>query len=191
MQPPFILAILLGGSDLPYYSPIMPRQPRNFEVGGIYHVLNRGVEKRNIFEKSQDYSRFILGLYHFNNAHPSDIWANLQKEGRSVLSRAGRDPLVDILCFVLMPNHYHLILREIRKGGIIAFMHKMAGYATYFNKQYDRVGSLFQSRYKAVQIKDDTQLANTFVYVHTNPVELWEPKWKELRVSDAVALFAN
>ena len=63
-------------------------------------------------------------------------------------------------------------------------MRKMGGYATYFNKQYDRVGPLFQSRYKSVSVKDEAQLSTVFVYVHTNPIELKEPGWKDLKVKN-------
>lgn len=83
-----------------------------------------------------------------------------------------------------MPNHYHLIVREITKGGISLFMSKLGGYSTYFNKQYNRVGPLFQSRFKAVPIQTEIQLSNIFTYVHTNPVELYEPQWKDLKVKN-------
>jgi hypothetical protein len=63
-------------------------------------------------------------------------------------------------------------------------MRKLGGYASYFNKQYDRVGPLFQSRYKVVPITTNEQLQVAFSYVHTNPIELFEPGWKEFRVGD-------
>lgn len=83
-----------------------------------------------------------------------------------------------------MPNHYHLILREIISGGISLFMQKIGGYTGYFNQQYNRNGTLFDSRYKYIEIKDDAQLFAAFNYVHTNPVELVEPMWKEQKVKD-------
>ena len=58
----------------------------------------------------------------------------------------------------------------------------MGGYVGYFNKQYDRVGPLYQSRYKSVQVQTDEQLNVLFSYVHTNPVELVELRWKEFEV---------
>lgn len=171
----------------------MPRQTRQFEEGGIYHVLNRGVEKRKIFSKTQDYHRFILGLEFFNSSDTTDLWhllarggsdpprARVQSVGERLASQRTKQKwhLVDLLAFVLMPNHFHLILREIHEGGISAFMKKLGGYAMYFNKQYHRVGPLFQSRYKAVPIKSDAQLSVIYTYVHTNPVEIIEPLWKK------------
>lgn len=169
-------------------------------VGGIYHIINRGVEKRKIFMKPQDYARFVLGLYFFNDAHAKyDIWTNFQNRKSQTLAILGqsgsprmegeeeRDPLVDLLAFTLMPNHFHFIIREIVEDGITRFMQKMGGYSQYFNQQYDRVGSLFQGRYKAVHIKTDDQLRTAFVYVHTNPVELKEPSWKDWKVKDGPA----
>jgi len=173
----------------------MPRKPREIRTGGIYHVIQRGVEKRKIFLKNQDYSRFILGLELFNDVASMDIWQRFFQ-----LKQGGTDPpwkkleavrkerakkasrLVDLLAFVLMSNHIHLVMREIRKGGISLFMRKMGGYSTYFNKQHDRVGPLFQSRFKSVEVENDRQLRAIFAYVHTNPVELWEPGWKERKV---------
>ena len=167
------------------------------EFGEIYHLINRGVDKRRIFLKTQDYLRFVLALYFFNDHEGSDIWNKLKYEKEeiaAVLGRPdrpspqnedGRRRMVDLLAFALMPNHYHLIVREITEGGISAFMQKLGGYTWYFNKQYDRVGALFQGRYKSVAVKDENQLQNVFTYVHTNPVELVEPKWKDFKVGNA------
>ena len=177
----------------------MPTPIRQFEIGNIYHVFNRGIEKRKIFQKQQDYERFVLGLYFFNDKKPSmNVWENLhfnKRETKAIISSTivppggtivedERSCVVDFLSFALMPNHFHFILREIRQGGITLFMQKMGGYSQYFNKQYDRVGPLFQGRYKAVRIKDDEHLINIFSYVHTNPVELHEPEWKDFKVKD-------
>jgi putative transposase len=169
----------------------MPRKPREIQVGNIYHLINRGVEKRTIFRKDQDYSRFILALEFFNDQNPIGLWNLIERFTPSDLHKRlersrekPKDRLVDLLAFALMPNHYHLVAQEITPNGISLFMQKLGGYASYFNKQYDRVGSLFQSRFKSVLIKDDTQLYTIFAYVHTNPVELVEPGWKEFEVQN-------
>jgi len=79
-----------------------------------------------------------------------------------------------------MPNHLHLLLKQTKDNGISKFMQKVGtGYANYFNKKYNRMGHLFQGRFRAVHIKDDEQLKNIFVYVHANPISLIEPNWKE------------
>ena len=177
----------------------MSQRPREFETGGVYHIINRGVEKRKIFLKNQDYSRFILGLEFFNSEKGTRLW-NLITKAETMSHRAAfknklaaqreksQQPLIELLAFALMPNHFHLIIREIANQGISLFMQKLGtGYSTYFNKQNDRVGTLFQSRYKSVRIRNDIQLATIFAYVHTNPVELVEPGWKEFRVKNPEA----
>jgi putative transposase len=78
-----------------------------------------------------------------------------------------------------MPNHLHLILRQLKDNGISQFMQKVGtGFAVYFNKKYNRKGHLF-NKFKAVIIEDNDQLKNTFTYVHTNLISLIEPGWKE------------
>jgi len=156
--------------------------------------MNRGVEKRDIFLKNQDYSRFILALELFNTRSEINIWQLIARAG-TVPARTRleaqrnqkHEAIVELMAFTLMPNHYHLIVREIVEGGIGLFMKKLGGYSTYFNKQYNRVGSLLQSRYKAVKITNDAQLTNTFCYVHTNPVGLWERGWKNFTVANSPA----
>ena len=93
-------------------------------------------------------------------------------------------PIVQLMVFALMPNHFHLIIREISPGGISSFMKKMGGYTGYFNKQYDRKGSLFESVYKCIEIKSDAQLSIVFNYVHTNPIELIDLLWRIQQVRD-------
>lgn len=175
------------------------RNRRQFEIGSIYHVYNRGVDRRTIFKNNQDYSRFILGLYYYNRIKPGpSIWTNIKDRPQKVFlplvsnpavsDTAGlvdsREPLVEILAFCLMSNHYHLILREITDNGITFFMQKMGGYSRYFNKQNKRSGALFEGRYKDVHVKTDKQLLILFNYVHTNPVEIIEPGWKTTGVQD-------
>lgn len=170
---------------------LMPRKPRKIEVGGIYHIIKRGVEKRKIFLKPQDYSRFILALEFFNTKEHVDLWEIVARGGTvppqmriSKRRQSKKDSIVDLLVFTLMPNHFHLIIREIIEGGISLFMRKIGGYSWYFNKQYERVGPLFQSRYKIIPITSDEQLQITFAYVHTNPIGLFEPGWKEFKVEN-------
>jgi putative transposase len=81
-----------------------------------------------------------------------------------------------------MPNHIHLLVRQLKEGGISKFIQKIAsGYAAYFKKKYGikLKGHFFQDRFEAVHIKTDEQLKVVFVYIHTNPISLIEPKWKE------------
>ena len=79
-----------------------------------------------------------------------------------------------------MPNHFHLLIKQIKQDGISLFMQKMGtGYVNYFNEKYERSGALFQGRFKAKHIDNDAYLAHLTKYIHLNPVDLLEPEWKE------------
>ena len=150
----------------------------------IYHVYNRGVEKRTIFLDTQDYYRGIHSLFEFNDSNPT---TNMQRrnpqmcevEPRTVL-KPPRKLLVEILAFCCMPNHFHLLVRQKQEGGIIRFMQKLGtGYTMYFNKKYDRVGPLLQGSFKAVSVEKDAHFFYLPFYIHANPLELFEPTWKQ------------
>ncbi len=151
----------------------------------IYHIVIRGVGDSFIFKNEDDYYRAIFSLYEFNTTTPIEI--RKQREKRKTAKRSGgltsvdsRELLVEILAFWFMPNHIHLLLKQIRNNGITQFMQKLGtGYAAYFNKKYNRKGHLFQGRFRAVHIKNNEQLKTVFVYIHTNGVSLIEPKWKK------------
>lgn len=150
----------------------------------IYHIVIRGVGDSLIFKDKSDYYRAIFSLYEFNTTEPIEI--RKQREKRKASKASGeqfsdtREMLVEILIFCFMPNHIHLLVRQIKNNGITQFMRKVgAGYAAYFNKKYNRKGHLFQGRFRAVHIEGDEQLKTVFVYIHTNPISLVESKWKE------------
>ena len=151
----------------------------------IYHIVIRGVGDSSIFKNIDDYYRAIFSLYEFNTTGPIEI--KKQREKRKTTKKRGglssadlRNLLVEIFVFCFMPNHIHLLLKQIKNNGVTKFMKKLGtGYASYFNKKYNRMGHLFQGRFKAVHIKNDRQLKTVFVYIHANPISLIEPKWKE------------
>ena len=92
-----------------------------------------------------------------------------------------RDKLVRILAYCIMDNHFHLLVEEIREGGISQFMHKLGiGYAKFFNEKHKRVGHLFQGRFKNVLVDDDLYLQYLLVYINVlNPANFVTPNWKE------------
>ena len=101
---------------------------------------------------------------------------------RDFLKTKGKQkPLVRILADCLMPNHFHLLINEIREEGISKFMHKFGiGYTGYFNRKYKRVGPLFQGAFKAALINSEEYLKYLLVYINIlNPGELIEPNLKE------------
>jgi len=172
-----------------------------FETGKIYHIYNRGVEKRVIFTNDSDYWRFLQALFLFNDEDASRnlLWELERQNGKlhfGILKKfvesnnMERKPLVKILAYCLMPNHFHLVVEEIEEGGITKFMHRLGvGYSMYFNKKYERVGVLFQGRYKAALVEDDLQLQYLLVYINVlNPGQIIEPKLKENGVKNVEAI---
>jgi putative transposase len=96
-----------------------------------------------------------------------------------------KDKIVSIGCYCLLPNHFHLILKEIEEGGISRFMQKITtSYAMYYNQKYKRTGSLFEGKFKSKHISDDRYFKYLFSYIHLNPVKLIEPKWKTEGIRD-------
>lgn len=115
--------------------------------GALYHITSRGNEKKDIFLDNNNRIKFldILEDYH---------------ERYGIL----------IHSYVLMDNHYHLIL-ETPKGNLLKVMHGINGsYTGYFNRRYGRVGHLFQGRYKGIIVDKDNYLLELSRYVHLNPL---------------------
>lgn len=152
----------------------------------IYHVVSRAVGDTAIFEAEEDFYRGIFSIYEFNNDNAVNIWRRRRdrKVEKKVLGQTSptsqeRNMFVEVLAFSFMPNHLHLILKQLKENGISKFMQKVGtGYANYFNEKYKRQGHLF-NKFKAIHIKDDDQLKTVFVYVHTNLISMVEPGWKE------------
>jgi len=148
----------------------------------IYHIVNRGVEKRNIFMDDNDYLRFLYNLVVFNSTHTPDRNVDRDIKKQDILNKLmsnvspfseNGELLVEILVFELMPNHFHLMVRQLVDGGIIKFMQKLGtGYTMYFNIKYERVGALFQGRFKAVLVEKDAHFLYLPYYIHTNSIDL-------------------
>jgi putative transposase len=149
-----------------------------FAEGEYYHIYNRGVEKRNIFMEKEDYERFILGLKLYNS---QKAFPNIRRiaSHEYKLEWEG-DSIVEIICYCLMPNHFHLILKQNTEDGISRFMHKLGtGYTNYFNLKYERSGRLFQGPFKAIHIDRNEYLLHLSRYIHLNPLDIIKPDWKE------------
>ncbi|MCK5021823.1 MAG: transposase [Candidatus Pacebacteria bacterium] len=137
----------------------------SFIIGQYYHIYNRGTDKRIVFNNKWDLERFLKSIDEFNNEEP--IGSIVENEYREF--SAPRSKLVDIVCYCLNPNHYHLILTPLVENGIEKFMQKLgAGYTKYFNERYKRSGVLFQGRYKSIHIKSDEYLTYVGAYINLN-----------------------
>lgn len=125
----------------------MARPIRIEYENALYHILSRGNERKSIFKDNKDYEKF---LYYISLMH--------QRYG------------VIIYCFVLMNNHYHLLL-ETPKPTLSRTMRDLNGhYTIYFNKCHKRDGHLFQGRYKAILVDKDSYLLELSRYIHLNPI---------------------
>ena len=162
----------------------------DFVDNEIYHIYNRGVDKRTIFLSDKDYLRFIHDLFEFNDEAPaeniyyksSDI-ESYEAKPRKIARE--RKLLVEILAFCLMPNHFHLLLRQKKDNGITKFMHKLGtGYTMSFNQKYKRTGSLFEGPFSAILIDKEFHFLNLPYYIHLNPLDLKFPEWRVRRLSN-------
>ena len=160
----------------------------SFVEDQIYHIYNRGVEKRVIFTSDKDRLRFIHYLFDFNDVNPSInnyYYLNKYSEVGPHYIKKPRKLLVELSAFCLMPNHFHLLLRQKVENGIVKFMQKIGtGYAMYFNKKYERVGALFQGKFKAVLVSGDEYFKYLPYYIHLNPLDLITPEWREYKIRD-------
>ncbi|CAN5624720.1 hypothetical protein BH23PAT1_BH23PAT1_1570 [soil metagenome] len=150
---------------------------KEYVAESYYHIYNRGVEKRIIFQDDLDYQVF---LSYFKVAlSPDDADDDQIKQidtallpGSERLRRLRLHEEVELLAFCLLPNHFHLMLYQHSERGIQKLMQSvMTGYVMYFNKRNERVGGLFQGRYKASMIGNDAYLQHISRYIHLNTID--------------------
>ena len=142
---------------------------RSFTENCFYHVFNRGVEKRNIFQDQQDYKifQYYLGAYLLPPHQAVQIYPKLPLR----LQSKNLNQELDLVAYCLMPNHFHLLLKQTNPNAISRFMKQLTNaYTFYFNNKYKRVGGLMQGRFKAVSIDSDELLLHISRYIHLNPL---------------------
>ena len=127
----------------------MPKRKTQLINGEFYHIVKRGIEERKIFLDDEDCFRFINGLLVFNDKMPAPWKSRAFWYQRDPASLAKGDyhskiPLVEVHAFSLMPNHFHLLVCQLVENGISILIQKLGGYSYYFNKKYERVGTLYQ-----------------------------------------------
>lgn len=149
---------------------------KEYEAGGYYHIYNRGVDRRIIFEDYKDYKTFLsyLQMYLDPPLQTSDVdLRGLSSQVKVSPSKMLKNYFGDIrlLAYCLMPNHFHLMIQQNSARGIDNFMRSLSTkYVRYFNTRYDRVGPLFQGIYKAVRVSDEYQFVYLSKYIHRNPI---------------------
>ncbi len=125
----------------------MPRTARIDIAGGIYHIITRGIERRTIFKDDNDRKEFLVRLSEELVATKSQCYG-----------------------WVLMPNHFHLVVRRGKNPLSTLMSRVLTGYAMYFNARYRRCGHLYQNRYKSILCQEEAYLLELIRYVHLNPL---------------------
>lgn len=141
-----------------------------------YHVYNRGNSKQIIFKDDQDRRRFIKLLGLLNQAR------RFRVDSVSLESAFSKkdNPLVAIGAYVLMDNHFHILIKQAEDEGITSFLQKVCtAYVMYFNKKYKRTGALFEGPFRSQHVGDDRYMRYLYAYIHLNPAKLADPLWKE------------
>src|SRR3989344_1162446 len=156
----------------------MSMRKKTFVSEEYYHLYNRGNSKQKIFHDKQDYYRFISLLYACNSVNNFKIYDLGKTETPYDFERGSL--LIYIGAYVIMPNHFHILITQTEDGDISKFMQKLAtAYVMYYNKKYNRTGSLFEGKFKAEHLDNDVYLKYIFSYIHLNPVKLIDKNWKE------------
>lgn len=155
----------------------MPRRLTPFINGGYYHVFNRGVNKQTTYFDDRDYTQALISCDYYRYSNPplkfskykTLLFTERSQKYLQILNTCL--PLVNILSFVFMPNHFHFLLKQNLDNGVSKFISQLTNsYTKYFNTAHNRSGHLFQGQFKSVEIESNSQLIHTSRYIHLNPL---------------------
>ena len=166
---PFFFITSLDFLDHTYFimESMRYRDYKNFYKGGYYHIYNRGNNKQPIFLDDSDYWQFLKRLTLVLNLEPKRM--PLYSRGASSIKPLPCEAF-SVLAYCLMPNHFHFLIRQNTELGMNKLLSKVCtSYSIYFNKKYDRVGSLYQDQFKAKEVSTNDYLAHASAYIHNNP----------------------
>lgn len=154
----------------------MPTRRDIFINGGIYHIFNKTIDHKNVF-KSESIGRIFLQLFNYYRSTKSTIrysyFRKLPekiKTYRETQLRHKKYFKLDILAYCLMPNHFHLLLKQKKENGIISFMANILNSITrFYNLAFTRKGPLFLPQFRSRMIMNQEQLLHVSRYIHLNP----------------------
>ena len=151
----------------------MKREP--LISGYVYHIFTKSIAGYKIFKDGRDYLRMVnLVKYYRLERPPTKFSAYMAlKDKESFFSKycSGKDYLIDVVAYCIMPTHLHIALKQKKANGISVFMgNVLNSYTRYFNTRNGRKGPLWQSRFKHVFVETDEQLNHLTRYIHLNPV---------------------
>lgn len=154
----------------------MSQRKTPLAIGEYYHIFNRGVACSPTFLTKSDYKQAITSLSYYKDVRPFTKFSRFKElsfnKKDSLLKRSGStDKLIDLVCYCFMPNHFHLITKQLVENGISIFLSKFTNsYTKYFNTKNERVGPLFQGVFKSVHVDSTNQLVHLSRYIHLNPL---------------------
>lgn len=154
----------------------MSIRPHAFVKGEFYHIYAHGISDLEIFRNKRDYQRFLTLLFSANGTKTIPrldrcIDLNLVWDIINNKIDLGKT-LVDIVCFCLMPTHFHLLLGERGNANISKYLHRiLVSHSKYFNLKYERRGHLFENKFNSKHIDSNEYLLILSSYIHKNSKE--------------------
>lgn len=147
------------------------RDYKILRAGCIYHIYNRGNDKKLTFLDSSDYQAFLLRLK-LLQAKPVSKIIFATRKNRVRITPFKPDDFT-ILAYCLMPNHFHLLIKQNSDVSVGVFMKRLlTSYSKYFNVKHEQVGNLFQDVFKAKLVETDEYATYVSAYIHNNPEDL-------------------
>lgn len=154
----------------------MPIRNDPLVAGEIYHIVNRGVASMPIFISDRHYQRALETISYYQHKNPPLRYSYFSRQIQSAKTESilklneDKEYFVEIICYCLMPNHIHFLLKQITDNGISEFMGKFSNsYTRYFNVKHKRIGPIFQGPFKSVRVETEQQLLHVSRYIHLNP----------------------
>lgn len=162
----------------PYGEDVMLRNTP-IAVDEVYHLYNRGNQKQTLFFSDRDYARMLFLMLYFQSP---EVIRNTKRWVDKFMDKGdfGVDVqdiidsrYVELINFCIMPNHFHMTVRNLSDNGISQYLHRLqTGYSSYFNTKYEKSGHVFQGAYKSNHVDTDEQLQYLSAYIHKNPVDI-------------------
>ncbi len=170
----------------------------NFVEGECYHIYNRTIANYRVFSDERNAKYLLRAFLLANSTKSSEAFKCLRNNqpkatfdvafglGKALETLKQGEKIVDLLCFAIMQDHYHLLLKERRENGIIDFVRKCdISISKYINIRNNRRGSLFESRFKSKHIDSNEYLVHSSVYMHLNPLDIISGKeWREHKLQN-------
>lgn len=141
----------------------------------IYHIFNKSIAGFVIYNSEFEYSRFINLIKYYRHKQPPVRYSRLIEysnilQNNIIESLPSNDKLVEIISYCIMPTHFHIILKQLKKHGISNFINNIGNsYTHYFNNIHKRKGPLWVGPFKNVLVSTDDQLLHLTRYIHLNP----------------------